>query len=326
MDASVLAAVFAAIAVTLGLLGLSGSLVRRPHPSLRKLQAAKAPFRGAVEEQSPRALRRHRLSSLPGLGLIFGPSHWAQRVATDLEKAGLRLRVGEYIVVRLAFALGLFVLTLLLVGPSLAGLVTGLAMAGLGYFLPHVYVHMRKHQRLSRLDGQLEEALTLISSSLRSGFGLAQAMDAAASQIHPPMADELRRTLREADLGSSTEETLTALSRRVGSRDLDMVITAILIQRGVGGNLAEVLDNVAYTMRERARIKGEIKTLTTPQRMTGYIVAGVPLALAGLFFIVNPDYMSVLITDPIGRVMLALAAAWEVVGIVIIRRILAVEI
>jgi tight adherence protein B len=326
MDASVLAALSAAIAVILGLLGLSGSLSRRPRPSLRKLQAMKAPLRGAVQGQPPRALRRHYLGSLPGLSLIFGPSQWAQRVATDLEKADLRLRVSEYLAVCLAFALGLFVLVLWLVGLNLVGLVVGLAMAGLGYLLPHVYVHMRKHQRLSRLDGQLEETLTLISNSLRSGFGLAQAMDAAASQLQPPIADELRRSLREADLGSSMEETLTALSRRVDSRDLDMVITAILIQRSVGGNLAEVLDNVAYTMRERARIKGEIRTLTTPQRMTGYIVAAVPLALAGLFFIVNPDYMSVLITDPIGRVMLALAAAWEVIGIVIIRRILAVDI
>ncbi|MES4792073.1 MAG: hypothetical protein C4321_02980 [Chloroflexota bacterium] len=137
---------------------------------------------------------------------------------------------------------------------------------------------------------------------------------------------EIRRTLRDVAMGASVEQALGALNERVGSPDFDIVITAILIQRSVGGNLAEILDNVAHTMRERERIKGEIRTLTSQQRMTGYVIGGIPIGLLIIFYMISPDFTGLLFTDPLGRLMLMGAFVSEVIGYLIIQRIVNIEV
>ena len=127
-------------------------------------------------------------------------------------------------------------------------------------------------------------------------------------------------------MGASVEQALTSLNERVGSSDFDIVITAILIQRSVGGNLAEILDNVQHTMRERERIRGEIRTLTSQQRMTGYVIGGIPIGLLIIFMIISPEFTSQLFTDPLGRMMLAGAAVSEVIGFLVIQKIVNIEI
>jgi tight adherence protein B len=137
---------------------------------------------------------------------------------------------------------------------------------------------------------------------------------------------EVRRMLREATLGMTAEDALAAMGRRIDSKDLDMVLTAINIQRSVGGNLAEILDNVAYTMRERERIRGEINTLTAQQQLTGIVVGGLPVFMFVLFMVINPDYMSLLFQDTIGRFILAIAVGLEIAGYFVMKRIMAIEI
>ena len=132
--------------------------------------------------------------------------------------------------------------------------------------------------------------------------------------------------LREANLGLSAEDALNALGDRVDSKDLDMVLTAINIQRAVGGNLSEILDQVGFTMRERERIRGEIATLTSQQRMTGIVIGGLPVFMFVLFMMMNPTYMSLLFTEMAGRIMLIGAASLEVSGFFVIKRIMAIEI
>jgi tight adherence protein B len=137
---------------------------------------------------------------------------------------------------------------------------------------------------------------------------------------------EIRRTLRDISIGSSIEDALDALNQRVGSSDFDIVLTAILIQRSVGGNLAEILDNVAHTMRERERIRGEIQTLTSQQRMTGFVIGGIPVGLGAIFFLISPDFVGLLFTDPLGRMMLGAAAVMETLGFLVIRKIVNIEV
>lgn len=132
--------------------------------------------------------------------------------------------------------------------------------------------------------------------------------------------------LRDANLGMSAEDALQALSERIGSADLDMVLTAINIQRTVGGNLSEILESVAHTMRERERIRGEIATLTSQQRMTGIIIGGLPIGMGALFMLINPDYMGLLFTTTAGRFMLLAAVVLEVLGATSMKKILAIEI
>jgi tight adherence protein B len=166
----------------------------------------------------------------------------------------------------------------------------------------------------------------MLSSGLRAGFGLLQAMEAASEQISAPLSVEIRRTLRDTAMGASVDQALTALNERVGSPDFDIVITAVLIQRSVGGNLAEILDNVAHTMRERERIRGEIRTLTSQQRLTGYVIGGIPIGLLLVFGLISPEFTGTLFTDPLGRMMLAGAAVSEFIGFMVIQKIVNIEV
>jgi tight adherence protein B len=132
--------------------------------------------------------------------------------------------------------------------------------------------------------------------------------------------------LRDANLGMSGEDALQGMGERIGSVDLDMVLTAINIQRTVGGNLAEILESVAFTMRERERIRGEVVTLTSQQRMTGFIIGGLPVGMALLFLLINPDYMMLLFTTTAGRIMLLVAIGLEFLGAMTMKKILAIDI
>jgi tight adherence protein B len=191
---------------------------------------------------------------------------------------------------------------------------------------PAFYVRMRIGRQVRKFNDQLEGMLTMVSSSLRAGFGLMQALELAAEQLQPPMSTELRRFMRDTRMGASIEEALEAMRERVGSYDLDVIVTAILIQRSVGSNLSEVLEKVAHTIRERVRIKGEINTLTAQKRLSGWIIGLMPAAFVILMLAINFEYMSVLFTDPVGRLLLILAVALDIIGILIIRRIVNVEI
>ena len=151
----------------------------------------------------------------------------------------------------------------------LVGLVAGLML----YQVPALWVGFRTKRRIEKINAQLVETITLIAGALRSGFAFSQGVDVAAKRIGAPMSVELNRMLLDVNLGASMEAALTSLNERIGSDDVDVVITAILIQRNTGGNLAEVLDSVTETMRDRERIQGEIKTLTSQQRLTGWVLS-----------------------------------------------------
>jgi len=185
---------------------------------------------------------------------------------------------------------------------------------------------MAQGSRLKKLNEQLLEGLTMLSSSLRAGFGLMQGMDILAREMPHPMSTEMRRFIQDINVGSSTEEALLNLSRRCGSPDVDIVVTAMIIQQQTGGNLGEILDNVNETMRERVRIRGEIKTLTTQQALSGWVIGLLPPVVAGFIFVINPVYMEPLYKDTIGWAMLAFAAFMETMGVIIIKKIISIEV
>jgi tight adherence protein B len=272
------------------------------------------------------ALREKESGEFPGLGQLSLGREWAAKATLDLDQADLHLRVGEYVALRVGMALIFFALSFVLVPSRPVAMVIGLALGVVGFLAPAFFVRYRKRSRLNKLERQLEEALTMTANSLKAGFGLLQSLEMAAQQLEHPISTELRRTLHDINIGSSTEDALLALSERAASYDLDIVVTAILIQRSVGGNLAEILETVAHTMRERARIRGHIKSVTSQQRLTGYILAGLPIAVMGLLFLVASEYMTPLFTTLGGQVILVGAGIWEFIGILVIRRILAIEV
>jgi len=244
----------------------------------------------------------------------------------DLQQAGLKLKVSEYLLSRIfAGALTLILMLLLVKGGPLA-LVGAMGGAVGGFMLPALYVRLRRSRRIAAINRQLAEALTLISNALRSGFAFTQAVELAARQIGPPLQDEFDYYLRDSSLGARPEDALQAMVERSGSVDVEMAVTSILIQRTTGGNLSEVLDNVAETIRERDRLRGEIKALTAQQRMTGNILSVYPIALAGLFFIISPSLISLLWKDEAGLAMLAAAGTLQLIGVISIKRILSIDI
>ena len=271
-------------------------------------------------ESVGQTLRSKANVNFAGMTLVSGKvaSNWAAL----LEQAGLNLSVKEYFILRLSVAGGAGLLGLLLSPIPLAGLV----LAPLAFFLVGFFVKRRITSRRNMMESQLVEMLQMVSSSLRAGFGLLQALESAAGQLPEPLSLELRRTIRDTAVGAGIEQAMEALNKRTASPDFDIAITAILIQRAVGGNLAEILENLAHTLRERERIRGEIRALTSQQRLTGYVIGGIPIGLGAFFGISNPDYISLLVTDPLGRMMLAGAIGFEILGFLVIQKIVNIEV
>ncbi len=266
------------------------------------------------------SLRKRANTSIGGVNLVS--ANIAQRWTVQLERSGLALNVREYLILRAVIALtlggvGLIALPI----PALAVIPAVLGFLGVGKWL-----NMRISSRRRKLEEQLVEMLQMLASGLRAGFGLLQALEASGEQVPDPLSAEIRRTLRDTAMGASVEQALSALNERAASPDFDIVITAILIQRSVGGNLSEILDNVATTMRERERIRGEIRTLTSQQRMTGYVIGGIPIGLLGIFSVISPQFTGQLFTDPLGQMMLGAAAFSEFIGFMVIRKIVNIEV
>ncbi len=259
----------------------------------------------------------------PFAGLVNGKL--TEQLAVQLERADLNLSPGEYVALRLVFAFVGFVAPVFFVAGAIGTLI-GLVTALIGYNLPKMYLNHRRKARVDKLNAQLPEALTMISNSLKAGFGLLQALNVAAEQLGHPISTELGRTIHEMNIGSSAEVALLGLSERSSSYDLDIVVTAILVQRTVGGNLGEILDTVADTMRERIRIRGEIQTLTAQQKLTGIVLGLIPVGCGILFQIMSPGYIAPLFTTFMGKMMLGTAVVMETVGIMIIQRILKIEV
>ena len=276
-----------------------------------------------VEGSSGTPLRQ--TPSVMGLYKFVISGGWLESMAEGLQRADSRLQPVDFITIRVALAgLGFATPFLFLGGPL--GVMLGFVVALVGFQAPQVWMTKRHEGRSKKLEEQLPEALTLIANSLKAGFGLLQSLNLAAEQLEHPIATELGQTIHEMNVGSSADEALQAMSERVENYDLDLVVTAILVQRSVGGNLAEILETVAGMMRERVRIRAEIVTLTAQQTLTGVVIGLLPIGVGLMFLVVSPSYISILFSETIGKVMLGVAVIMETVGIMIIRRILAIEV
>lgn len=211
-----------------------------------------------------------------------------ERIARDLARADLKLKPGEYIALYVITTLGGALVAFMLGGRQIVSALIG---AGLGALIPRWYVGRQKSKRLIRFNDQLPDMLNLMVNGLRAGFSIMQAMETVSKEMPVPICDEFRRVVQEMQLGIPMERSLDNLLRRIPSEDVDFVITAINVQREVGGNLAEILDVISYTIRERIRIKGEIRVLTSQVMYSGKLLSLMPIALMILLWFINRDYM-----------------------------------
>jgi tight adherence protein B len=215
-------------------------------------------------------------------------STFGERIAKDLARADMKFKPGEYIALMVIASVVMAALLWFVGGKSILTGVLGLAI---GPFLPRFYVKSQQSKRLVKFNDQLPDMLNLMVNGLRAGYSVMQAMEAVSKELPPPICDEFRRVVQEMSLGVSTEKTLDNLLRRIPSDDLDLCVTAMNVQREVGGNLAEILDTISFTIRERVRIKGEIRVLTSQQSFSGLVLSLMPVAVVGILFLINREYM-----------------------------------
>src|SRR3989475_3036621 len=241
-------------------------------------------------------------------------------VAEQLQRADLKLRPSEYFMIQIGTGLRVG-----LIGYWRWCLVFALLFCA-GYLIPGFYVKYRVSQRLKKFNTQLGDTLTLLSNALKAGYSFAQAIDTVAKNAVPPIGDEFGRAVREMNLGGSPDEALSNITKRIASADFDLVATAYSIHRTVGGNLAEILDNIAYTIRERVRIKGEIATLTAQARASGTLITFLPIVLATFMYFVTATYFRPIFESFIGWALIAIGVFMIFIGNLIIRRVVAIEV
>lgn len=247
----------------------------------------------------------------------------AQKIAAELARADLKFTPAEFVGINItAIVLGFVVLFILGRGSLLFGLLGGV----LGFYAPRLWVRQMQARRLNAFNNQLGDTLILLANSLRSGYSLLQSMETVSRELPAPMSVEFARVVREIGLGLTIEEALAHMLQRIPSDDLDLVITAINIQHEVGGNLAEILDTISHTIRERVRIKGQIRAMTAQQRFSGYVISLLPFILGVIMFMINPNYIGRMFNEPCGIIMLIVGGLMIVAGYIIIRRITDIEV
>ncbi|HEU4673414.1 MAG TPA: type II secretion system F family protein [Candidatus Limnocylindrales bacterium] len=274
-------------------------------------------------------------AALAQLNKVVEQRDFGANLARDIARADLKLKPSEFLMIWGAAIVGV-PLVFIVFGFFLPALQTPIALllgALLGFLLPRFWLSRRKAGRLNAFNKALPDTITLIANALRAGSSFLQAVELVVRETRPPISTEFARVIREVNLGLPFEQAMENMVRRVRSDDLELMATAISIQHTVGGNLAEILDSIAYTIRERVRIKGEIRTLTAQQRLSGYVVAGLPIALSGFLFVVAPTFFNPMFDKdvavaglPAGIIILALGGFAMFIGFMLIRRIVDIEV
>ncbi|MCX7745540.1 MAG: type II secretion system F family protein [Clostridia bacterium] len=195
-----------------------------------------------------------------------------------------------------------------------------------GWIVPGTILKVKIKRRIKYLNEQLCDAIVLISNSLKAGYSFFQSVDIVAKDMHGPIAEEFAMLQKEMNLGVSTEKALENLVNRVRSDDLELVVTAVMIQRQVGGNLAEIMDNISSTIRERIKIKGEVRTVTAQGRVSGIIISLLPPGLGVILFFINPEHIGLLFKDIIGIGILVFSVFMELIGIYFINKVVKIDI
>jgi tight adherence protein B len=274
-------------------------------------------------------------AALANFNKVVERQNFGANLLRDLGAADLKLKPSEYFAIWAGTTIGvpvvLFVLGFVIRSlQSPIVLIVGLAI---GFVAPRFWLGRRKNSRLTQFNRQLPDTITLIANALRAGSSFLQSIELVVRESRPPISIEFGRVIREVNLGLPFDTALENMVKRVKSEDFELMATAIAIQHQVGGNLAEILDSIAFTIRERVRIKGEIKSLTAQQRMSGYVVGGLPIALAGMIYVAAPTFFDPMFSKPpdvvgvpLGVILIFVAVVMMGLGFFFIRKIVDIEV
>lgn len=262
------------------------------------------------------------LNIIGSLGSKIQGNNYMDKKRKKLNQAYIQLRVEEFIGISLLVALFSFVILYLLTQ------ILPLALFGLilGYLIPNLIVNNIKKKRSEKLNSQLPEALDILSNGLRAGLSFTQGMSVAAQELDSPIKNEFLKIVRDNSLGVPLEKALEDFSDRTDDEDIDMLIVALVIQRKVGGNLTEILDTIAATIRDRVRIRGNVKTLTSQGKLSAVIISLLPFGVALMIFIVNPSYMMELFQNTVGLILVVVALVMQGIGMYILFKMTDIEV
>ena len=242
-------------------------------------------------------------------------------LAEELEKSDISKKTEDFIIIWIVVT---FVPGLLFMLIFKNQLIAPILMI-IGSVAPIMYMKSKQKKRRDMFESQLSDALMIASNCLKSGLTFNQAMDTISSECDDPIKSEFKRTVNEITFGSSQDEALEAMAKRVKSEDFDLVVSAVSIQRQTGGNLSEILDTIAGTIRERYKIKGEIKTMTGQGRVSGMIIGVLPIALLLIMSLINKELIMTLFTTTIGKTLIIISVCLETVGAIVINKIVTIK-
>jgi tight adherence protein B len=323
--ASLLAAALAASSVLAFVAFVLGSRSSEADEMARRLNQYGGSSTESVKPERVKtgnALRDLLESVTSGLNPVLSRTSHTGKLADDLQKADIKFKSSEWILM----VAGLGVLIGLVAALRFASPVAFVPCPFIVWILSGLFLRLRQGRRTRAFNNQLGDTLTLLSNALKAGHSFAQALSTVSKNANPPISDEFGRATREIALGITVDDALNHMVQRNKSDDFDLMVTAVQIQRVVGGNLAEILDTIAYTIRERVRIQGEIRTLTAQARASGIIITLLPILLAvGLSFI-SPSYFGPMLTDPFGHIMLGVGILSIAIGAGIIQKIVKIEV
>ncbi len=318
MATALMVGILTTLAVLAGVMGVY-IVVEKPGDITHRLEAYAAVRQGAPEK---REARRGMSRLLSALDRLLSGQATGRALALRLAQANVRMTVPEFVVISVSLAVALGMVGFVFQRLVISGLAAGLV----GFALPWVLVESRRGRRIKAFHDQLIDVLTLVVGSLRGGHALLTALDLVSKELGPPASEEFDRVLREIGFGLSQAEALNNLVARMETDDLQLIVTAVNISHEVGGNLSTVLEKITETLRERIRLQGEIRVLTTQQRLTSYVLAALPLVLTVVLSLLNPMWIMQLFQPGWVRIIPAVALTSDVVGFLITQRLTKIEV
>jgi len=302
-----------------------------------RLERYAAAGRSDKKKEKPEGLSEMLAQStaLASLNRVVEQRDFGANLARELARADLKLKPSEFLAIWAVTTVGTPV-AFFIIGFAVPSFQTIIALIGgllIGFIAPRFWLARRKAGRLNSFNKQLPDTITLVANALRAGSSFLQAIELVVRESRPPISVEFSRVIREVNLGLPFDQAMENMVRRIRSDDFELMATAIAIQHQVGGNLAEILDSIAFTIRERVRIKGEIRTLTAQQRLSGYVVGLLPFGLAGFIFLAAPSFFDPMWDPkvavaglPAGILILGAGVVMMAIGFIFIRRIVDIEV
>ena len=316
-----------AIAVFIGVIALFflvATLIHRREDGIRRRLTRHIV---AVETHEGRRLERidvlkeKTLGAVPSQNPLVGHLRPSEAAGFELVRAGFPPKIRRYLMARVVFGMALVVVAFIVGHNVLYAIPAGL----LGGLLPRLWLRRKGQQRVKAFEAQLAEAIDLLVGALRAGHGFLQGLASVVEQVSDPAKFEISQVIDEINVGIAPDDALVAMSNRVPSYDLGLLVSAISVQRQTGGNLAEVLENLAATVRERRRVRGEVMALTTGPRVSSYVLASIPVVLFAYFYLISSEYRRIMVHSTYGHILLAMAAVLSFIGFITSRKVAVVE-